>query len=108
MLGNGVDPTGNGGALPGYGDQRGYELLREAGLNTEQAVQVVSWNGAECWRADKVGSVAEGKNADLVLLERRPRGGSMVIRNVMTAYKNGVGYDPAKLVDAVRGRVGVN
>lgn len=36
ILGSGVDPTGNGGALPGFGDQRGYELLREAGLTAEQ------------------------------------------------------------------------
>jgi hypothetical protein len=28
----GVDPTGHGGALPGFGDQRNYELLLEAGF----------------------------------------------------------------------------
>ena len=32
VLAAGVDPTGNGGALPGYGDQRNYELLSEGGF----------------------------------------------------------------------------
>ncbi len=31
--GAGVDPTGVGGALPGFGDQRNFELLIEAGLH---------------------------------------------------------------------------
>ena len=109
ILGSGVDPTGNGGALPGFGDQRGYELLREAGLNAEQAVQVVTWNGARVLGVDKdLGSVTPGKIADLVLLRGDLAADPSVIRNVVTVYKDGVAYDPTKLIDAVRGRVGVN
>jgi Amidohydrolase family len=109
LLANGVDPTGNGGALPGFGDQRGYELLREAGLTAEQAVQVVSYNGARILGvADKLGSVEKGKLADLVLLEGDLTQDPSVIRNVVTVFKDGYGYDPKKLVDAVRGRVGID
>lgn len=109
VLGSGVDPTGNGGALPGFGDQRGYELLREAGLNAEQAVQVVTWNGARVLGvADRLGSVEKGKTADLVLLRGNLVSDPSVIRNVVMVYKDGVAYDPTKLIDAVRGRVGVN
>ncbi len=109
LLGNGVDPTGNGGALPGFGDQRGYELLREAGLTAEQAVQVVSYNGARILGvADKVGSVEKGKLADLVLLQGDLTSDPSVIRNVVTVFKDGYGYDPKKLIDAVRGRVGID
>ena len=109
ILGNGVDPTGNGGALPGFGDQRGYELLREAGLTAEQAVQVVSYNGARILGvADQLGSVEKGKLADLVLLQGDLTADPSVIRNVVTVFKDGYGYDPAKLIDAVRGRVGIN
>ena len=109
LLGNGVDPTGNGGALPGFGDQRGYELLREAGLTTEQAVQVVSYNGARILGvADKLGSVEKGKLADLVLLQGDLTSDPSVIRNVVTVFKDGYGYDPKKLIDAVRGRVGID
>ena len=109
VLASGVDPTGNGGALPGFGDQRGYELLRESGLTAEQAVQVVSYNGARVLGVDgKLGSVEKGKIADLVLLKGDLVADPSVIRNVVTVYKDGVAYDPAKLIDAVRGRVGVD
>lgn len=109
VLGSGVDPTGNGGALPGFGDQRGYELLREAGLNAEQAVQVVTWNGARVLGVDKdLGTVEKGKKADLVVLRGDLVADPSVIRNVVTVYKDGVAYDPTRLINAVRGRVGVN
>ncbi len=109
VLASGVDPTGNGGALPGFGDQRGYELLRESGLTAEQAVQVVSYNGARVLGVEgRLGSVEKGKIADLVLLRGDLVADPSVIRNVVTVYKDGVAYDPAKLIDAVRGRVGVD
>lgn len=109
LLGNGVDPTGNGGALPGLGDQRGYELLREAGLTTEQAVQVVTLNGARILGVgDRLGSIEQGKGADLVLLRGDLTADPLVIRNVVTVFKDGVGYDSARLIEAVRGRVGIN
>src|SRR5262249_20068923 len=47
ILGAGVDPTGYGSALPGFGDQRDYELLVEAGFTAPQAIQIVSANGAK-------------------------------------------------------------
>ena len=109
ILASGVDPTGNGGALPGFGDQRGYELLREAGLNAEQAVQVVTWNGARVLGVEQtLGSVTQGKIADLVLLRGDLVADPSVIRNVVTVYKDGVAYDPTRLINAVRGRVGIN
>jgi hypothetical protein len=109
VLANGVDPTGTGGALPGLGDQRGYELLREAGLTTEQAVQVVTLNGARILGiADRTGSVEQGKGADLVLLRGDLTADPQVIRNVITVFKDGVGYDAPRLIEAVRGRVGIN
>ena len=39
LLAAGVDPTGNGGALPGFGDQRNYELLLEAEFTPAETVQ---------------------------------------------------------------------
>lgn len=109
VLANGVDPTGNGGALPGYGDQRGYELLIEAGFTPEEAVKVCTLNGARILGvADRLGSVEEGRIADLVLLRGDLTAQTGVIRNVVTVFKDGVGYDSARLIAAVRGRVGVN
>ena len=69
LLGAGVDPTGVGGALQGFGDQRNYELLLEAGFGPEEAIRIMSLNGARILGVDKdLGSVAAGKLADLVVI----------------------------------------
>jgi imidazolonepropionase-like amidohydrolase len=109
LLAAGVDPTGNGGALPGYGDQRGYELLREAGFSAEEAVQIVSLNGAKILGNDKeIGSIEVGKLADVVLLRGDLAADPSVIRNGVTVFKDGLGFNPATLIASVKGRVGIN
>ncbi len=109
VLASGVDPTGNGGALPGFGDQRGYELLIEGKFTPEQAVQVVSLNGARILGvADRFGSIEQGKVADLVLIQGDLRTDPMVIRNVVTVFKDGIGYDSPKLIASTKGRVGID
>jgi imidazolonepropionase-like amidohydrolase len=108
-LAAGVDPTGFGGALPGFGDQRNYELLVEAGFTPPQVVQIMTANGAKILGVyDKVGSVEKGKLADLVVLQGDLTSDPSVIRKVTTVFKDGVGYDSAKLIAAVKGRVGID
>lgn len=107
-LAAGVDPTGNGGALPGYGDQRNYELLIEAGFTPGQVVQIMSANGAKVLGVDKdLGTVSSGKIADLVLLRGDLAANPASIRNVVTVFKQGVGYDSPKLIRSVKGLVGI-
>jgi len=109
LLAAGVDPTGIGGALPGYGDQRNYEMLIEGGFTPAQAVQVVSANGARILGIyDQVGSIEVGKIADLVVLSGDLAADRSVIRNVTIVFKGGIGYDAAKLIESVKGRVGVS
>lgn len=109
VLASGVDPTGNGGALPGFGDQRGYELLIEGKFTPEQAVQVVTLNGAMILgNADQFGSIQPGKVADLVLLQGDLRTSPTVIQNVVIVFKDGIGYDSPKLIAATKGRVGID
>ncbi len=109
LLAAGVDPTGNGGALPGYGDQRNFELLREGGFTPEQAVQVLSANGAKVLGVyDELGSIEVGKIADLAVMEGDLTTDASVIKRVVTVFKDGVGYDSEKLFAAVQGRVGIN
>ena len=109
MLAAGVDPTGNGGALPGFGDQRNYELLIEAGFTPEQVVQIVSANGAKVLDVyGDLGSIEVGKIADLVVVSGDLTADASVIKLVTTVFKDGVGYDSAKLIAAVKGRVGIN
>ena len=108
-LAAGVDPTGFGGALPGFGDQRNYELLVEAGFTPAQTVQIMTANGAKILGVyDKLGSVEKGKLADLVVLQGDLAADPSVIRKVSTVFKDGVGYDSAKLIAAVKGRVGID
>jgi imidazolonepropionase-like amidohydrolase len=109
LLGSGVDPTGMGGALAGYGDQRNYELFIEAGFAPAQAVKIMTANGARILGVDrKLGTVQQGKLADLVVLKGDLSADPAVIRNPTVIFKDGVGYDPAKLLASVRGRVGID
>lgn len=108
LMAAGVDPTGNGGALPGYGDQRNYELLIEAGFPPVEAIQIMTLNGAKVLGADaQYGSIAVGKLADLVVINGDPIRTPGSIRNVVTVFKDGLGYDSAKLIESVRGAVGI-
>ena len=109
LLAAGVDPTGNGGALPGYGDQRNYELLSEGGFAPHEVVQVLSANGARVLDLfDDLGTIEAGKIADLVVMSGDLTADPSVIRNVTVVFKDGVGYDSAKLLEDVRGRVGIS
>ncbi len=105
----GCDPTGNGGALPGFGDQRNLELLVEAGFKPEEAIRIYTYNGAMyLGQADKIGSIAPGKQADLVVVEGDPSTHIADVEKVKYVFKQGVAFDPGKLIDSVRGAVGIH
>jgi imidazolonepropionase-like amidohydrolase len=109
LLASGVDPTGIGGALAGYGDQRNYELFIEAGFTAAQAVKIMTVNGAKILGVDqRLGTVERGKLADLVVLKGDLTADPAVIRNPTVVFKDGVGYDPAKLIASIEGRVGID
>jgi imidazolonepropionase-like amidohydrolase len=104
----GPDPTGYGGVLPGFGDQRELELLVEAGFTPLEAITIATRNGAlYLGELDRIGTLAAGKRADMVLVKGNPAADISDIRKVETVFKDGVGYDSAKLIEAVRGTVGV-
>jgi hypothetical protein len=103
----GPDPTGNGGVLPGFGDQREVELLVEAGFSPVEAIQIATLNGATyLGQQDRIGSIAEGKNADLVVTKGNPASRIADIENVEIVFKDGVGFDSPKLIDSVKQRYG--
>jgi hypothetical protein len=104
----GPDPTGNGGVLPGFGDQREVELLVEAGFTPLEAIHIATENGAVfLGRQEQVGTLAQGKQADIVLVKGDPSKHIEDIENIETVFKAGIGYDPQKLLDSVRGQVGI-
>jgi imidazolonepropionase-like amidohydrolase len=104
----GEDPTGNGGVLAGFGDQRELELLVEAGFTPLEAITIATSNGAKyLGESERIGTIAVGKLADLVVVKGDPSTKIDDIENVETVFKGGVGYDSAKLIESVRGCVGI-
>ena len=102
----GVDPTGWGGVVAGFGDQRQLELLVEAGFTPEQAIRIASSNGANFLRQNDIGTIAVGSWADLVILRGNPSTDISNVRRVEWVMKGGVVYDPDALVAATEGAVG--
>jgi imidazolonepropionase-like amidohydrolase len=103
----GADAVGNGGVIPGFGDHREIELLVEAGFAPVQAIRIATLNGAIfLGRQDQIGSIAVGKNADLVVVKGDPAARITDLENVEIVFKDGAGYDPGKLLDAVTGHYG--
>jgi enamidase len=105
----GTDPTGYGGVVAGYSNQRELELLVEAGLTPLEAIKVATLNGAQyLGRANVVGSIAAGKQADLVIVNGDPSSRIADIEKIETVFRRGVGYDSAKLFASVKGQVGLH
>jgi imidazolonepropionase-like amidohydrolase len=104
----GTDPTGYGGCLAGYGSWRAIELLVEAGLTPVEALRVATSNGAKLLGIEReTGSIVVGLAADLILVNGDPTNDITDIRKAEVVFKNGVGYDSRKLVDSVKGLVGI-
>lgn len=107
LLMAGSDPTGYGGSVAGLGDQRNLELLVEAGFSPEEAVKIATSNGAQfLGRSDRIGTIAAGKNADMVLIDGNPSANIGDVENVEIVFKNGVGFDSPKIFEAMKGQVG--
>lgn len=105
----GEDPTGFGGDLAGFGDQRELELLVEAGFSPVEAIHIATENGARYMGLDStIGTISAGKQADLVVIRGNPAAHIHDLENVETVFKDGVGYDSARLIESVRGAVGLH
>jgi MFS family permease len=107
MLLAGPDPTGNGGVIPGFGDLREMELLVDAGFTPLEAIRIATLNGAIFMGlAERIGSIAAGKDADLLVVRGNPAADIHDVEKVETVFKDGVGFDSTRLLDSVRGRYG--
>ena len=108
LLGAGVDPWETG-ILPGLGNLRNYELLVEAGFLPEQAIRIMTLNGARILGEEaRIGSIETGKRADLVVVHGDPLRTPAEIYDVVTVFRDGVGFDSLNLRAAARGRVGID
>ena len=103
----GLDPTGIGGDIAGFGDHRELELLVEAGFTPLEAIKIYTLNGAQfLGEADHIGSLVAGKQADIMIVKGDPSTKIEDIENVEVVFKDGVGWDTKKLVESVKGQVG--
>lgn len=108
LLMAGCDPTGYGGVVPGFGDQRNIELLVEGGFSPVEAIHIATLNGAiYLGRAASIGSIAPGKAADLVVLGGNPAEKIENMEKVELVFKDGVGFDTAKLIQSATELVGL-
>jgi imidazolonepropionase-like amidohydrolase len=108
LLVAGTDPTGYGGVVAGFSNQREIELLVQAGLTPLEAIRVCTLNGATyLGQAERIGSIAVGKAADLMVVRGNPAARIDDIENVTIVFKDGIAYDPAKLIASVQGSVGL-
>ncbi|HEU4712315.1 MAG TPA: amidohydrolase family protein [Pyrinomonadaceae bacterium] len=104
----GLDPTGNGGIVAGFGDIRQVELLVEAGFTPAEAIKIATLNGAKFLGEDaRIGSIAVGKQADLMIVKGNPAANISDLEKVEIVFKDGVGYDSEKLIQSVQGLVGI-
>jgi len=108
LLVAGTDPTGPGGVIPGFADQRQIELLVDSGFTPLEAIRIATENGARYLGREKsIGTIVAGKQADLVVLNGDPSATIADVRKVEIVFRQGIGYDPAKLIESVNGRVGL-
>jgi len=103
----GTDPTGYGGVVPGYANQRAVELLVDAGFTPLEAIRIATLNGAtHLGLKVGIGSVTLGKDADLIVVAGAPDERIADVRNVEMVFKKGIGYDSPAMFGSVKGLVG--
>ncbi len=93
--------------IKGQADLRGIELLVEGGFTPSRAIQIATANGAKFLEMQDLGTLTPGKRADLVLARGNPAQRIADIHNIEIVFKDGIGYDPARLKDSVRGQMGL-
>ena len=103
----GPDPTGYGGVIAGYGDQREIELLVEAGFSPAGDPDRDTQRRALPGRGRTSAASRSARLPTSSCIKGNPGGQREDIENVELVFKDGVGYDPAKLVQAANGTVGL-
>ena len=104
---SGTDPPG-GGVNPGLLNQARARSWSKCGTPPLEAIRIGTLNGATfLGRSNRTGSIAVGKDADLVVIAGDPATRIGDVRNVQIVFKQGIGYDPVKLIESVKGKVGL-
>jgi len=84
--------------LQGFSLHDELQLLVESGLSPLAALQTATKNAAECaGRLDSLGTIEEGKIADLILLEENPLSSIVHTRKIDSVFFNGKYFDRSEL-----------
>jgi hypothetical protein len=103
----GCDPTGNGGTIPGFADLREIELLVEGGFTPVAGHPRGHPERRHLSRPREDHRLVEpGKNADLSWSAAIPARPSPTSRTSSWSSRDGIGFDPVKLLESVKGRYG--
>ena len=103
----GSDPGGVP-RIPGFANHNSVRLLcEELGFSELEAIQIATLNGARALGIDnRTGSIAKGKEADLIVVRGDPSRAIGDISNIETVVSNGQIYDPSVLLAEVKGQFG--
>jgi imidazolonepropionase-like amidohydrolase len=97
--------TDNGNEVPGQSLHQEFDEVAKAGLSPLKILQMTTLNGAEfLGRTATMGSVAVGKNADLVLLDANPVESVKNLHRIAGVVRAGYYYSRWDL-DALKSRV---
>jgi adenine deaminase len=78
-----------------------------AGIPPAAILRIATINGARALGlSDRLGTIEAGKLADLIVIRGNPLTDIRNTRKIRIVIKAGVAYDPAALLDSVRGKIG--
>lgn len=92
--------------LPGYSMWHEMAVFKRAGLSEMEVLKAATYNGAYViGRTDLLGSLSSGKLADFVVLDKNPLEDIWNVKFVHSVVKDGVEYEPDKLLEPVLGKI---
>jgi imidazolonepropionase-like amidohydrolase len=101
----GTDACGAGWVIPGHSMHQEFDEMATAGLAPLSVLRAATSNAADFFgTSDHQGEVAEGMDADLVILGSDPLGGVGALHDIVGVVRGGRYRDAAEL-DAVKSRI---
>lgn len=80
----------------------------DSGFTPVEAIKIATLNGATyLGQSAHIGSIAICKNADIVVVKGDPSSHINDIENVELVFRDGLGFNSAKLLESVKGRYGL-
>jgi imidazolonepropionase-like amidohydrolase len=103
----GTDHPSWGEFFSGFGVHREMHALNKSGIPAADVLRIATINGARALGVnDRLGTLEDGKLADLVMLSGNPLEDIRNTRHVRIVVRNGVVYDASELLESAKGRIG--